>query len=184
MTGRKGSRRDPLLMRREHNRARRRQQAEPTLEVRQSDQTEPAVNEPLTEPQQPPRKRRNPELSRKETPLRALHSPHLDPINNVLIGFKISRKFHLRMRLIAAERRVKLSTVIIEAIEYLLNLREQKELRYHAPPIGNFGLRTTMWISQTLNHKLESLIKQDQRSASMIVETATIAYLDALDADT
>lgn len=179
MTGRKGSRRDPLLTRREHNRALRKQQAEPTPEVRQSVQMKPEVNEPLPEAQQPPRKRRNPELSRKETPLRALRSPAHDPDNNAMIGFKLSRTLHVRMRLLAAQRRVKLSTVLIEALEYLLELRKKQEIRYFAPPMRGLGLQTSMWIPDILNQKLQDLIKRDQRGQSVILETATITYLDA-----
>ena len=179
MTGRKGSRRDPLLTRHEHNHALRKQQDEPTHEVRQSDQAELEADEPCLEPQQQPRKRRNPELSRKETPLRALRSPAFDPDNNALIGFKLSRTLHVRMRLLAAQRRVKLSTVLIEALEYLLALRAKQEIRYFAPPTGGLSLQTSMWIPQILNRKLEELIERDQRGPSVILETATITYLDA-----
>lgn len=170
--GRKGSHRDPPL-------TRRGQQTDPTPKVRQSDQTEPEANQQSPEAQQPPRKRRNPELSRRGTALRALHSPAHDPDKNAIIGFRITRTLHARTRLLAAQRRVKLSTVLIEALEYLLELRGKQEISYFAPPMGELGIRTSMWISQTLNRKLEELIKRDQRAPSVILESATIAYLDA-----
>lgn len=115
---------------------------------------------------------------RKGTPLKAAEHPAKDPAKNIRLGFHISHMQHRRMKLLAAERHVKLQTVFTEALEHLLKLCDQKEPRYYAPPLRSMSTATTIWITRSLNDRLDELIERDRRPTSVIFETAAIAYLD------